>query len=80
MNDYVPPMSRKHGSWSQLVEIGVDPVTIISVIQLGNGSVSTTLKNMILEILVPRRGMLSSGNSSTFIYDYYRVTLSAFFH
>lgn len=69
MKGHVPSMSRKQESWKQLVKEGVNPLIIISVIHLGSRSVTAALNYMVLEILVPKRGMLSSS-------DTVRVSLS----
>lgn len=68
MKGHMPSVSRKQESWKQLAKVGVNPL-IISVIHLGSRSVTEALNYMVLETLVPKRGMLSSSDTA-------RVSLS----
>lgn len=49
---------------SKLMKVGVNPLIIISVIPLGSRSVTEALNYMVLEILVPKRGMLLSSDTA----------------
>lgn len=69
MKGHMPSVSRKQESWKQLVKVGVNLLIIISVIYLGSRFVTEALNHMVLEILVPKRGMLSSSDTA-------RVSLS----